>query len=49
MINYDRVLPYLVLDVELLVWARVPIPVELGICRADQLSWVGRAPDELSM
>jgi hypothetical protein len=24
-------LPYLELDVELLVWARVPIPVELGI------------------
>lgn len=29
---------WLVLEVVLVVWARVPIPLELGICRADQLS-----------
>lgn len=29
---------YLELDVELVVWDRVPMPVELGIWRADQLS-----------
>ncbi len=39
---------YLELDVELVVWEIVPMPVELGIWR-DQLSWVGKAPEVLSM
>jgi len=40
---------YLALEVELVVWDRVPMPDELGICRADQLSCAGNDPEVLSM
>lgn len=40
---------YLALEVELVVWDSVPMPVELGIWRADQLSWAGNDPEVLSM
>ena len=40
---------YLALEVALEVWDRVPMPVELGICSDDQLSWAGRDPEVLSM
>ena len=40
---------YLPLGVALDVWDRVPMPVELGICSDDQLSWAGNEPEVLSM
>lgn len=33
-----RCAPYLELEVELVLWVREPIPLELGIWSADQLS-----------
>lgn len=40
---------YLELEVELVLWVREPIPLELGIWSADQPSWAGRVPELLSM